>query len=400
MNITIVALSGGSDSVALLHYLLHQPAQSRIVATHCNFHLRGEESMRDQHFCEELCRRLGVELLVHDFDTHRFMAEEHLSLELAARRQRYAWWDELAAAYEADGHTVQIAVGHHRDDSIETMLFHLMRGTGIKGLTGIPSQNGRIIRPLSTWSRHDILDYIDRNGLSFVTDSSNLLNEAMRNQIRNLLLPLMEQINPNARTGMANTMRHLSFTDRMAEERLQQIFSGTVLCRADNITWHEFTLPDELLPDAGNLFHHWAERFADADHTPRIHGRKLFYTEPSPALLATQQCTLTEQLLPSTHMPPFSPHYELFDADTLSLPLTYRHWQEADRIQPLGMKQTKLVSDLFTNAHYSPVRKATAWIVSDADGRILSVAGLRVADWCKITSQTRNVLCLRFEVRF
>ena len=196
---TYVALSGGPDSVALLH-ILHTLGYE-CKALHCNFHLRGAESDRDQQFCETLCASLGIPLEVRQFDTFAYMKEHHLSVEMAARELRYNWWQSLTP----------IALGHHQDDSIETMLMNLMRGTGIHGMTGIVARNEarHIIRPLLCLSRQDIVDYLSDNGLTYVTDSTNAENETLRNQIRNQLLPLMEQMVPQARQGIAQTMEHL-----------------------------------------------------------------------------------------------------------------------------------------------------------------------------------------------
>lgn len=419
VNIILIALSGGSDSVALLHYMMTvnngKPSDQRaqLIATHCNFHLRGYESMRDQEFCQQLCTRLDIELLVKDFDTRSYMAEKKLSLELAARKLRYQWWDELATQFEADGHTVQIAVGHHRDDSIETFLFNLMRGTGIKGLTGIPSRNGRIIRPLNEWTRQQILEYLSQNNLSYVTDSSNLENDAMRNKIRNRLLPLMEEINPNARKGIALTMQHLRQAEYFANKGYEEFFSSTQLCEADNVSWFEFPIKaleqisggeqcQSSIFNTDSMFHIWAEIYGadDPQNTVRRNSN-LFYTEPPAEIIAAQQNSISYKifdkpfdLLTEEETCHMDLGTEFFDADKVQLPLTIRHWQNGDRIQPLGMSHTKLVSDLFTNAHYSPVRKATTWIVADASGQILWVVGLHIADWCKLTPQTRRVLRL------
>jgi tRNA(Ile)-lysidine synthase len=308
---------------------------------------------------------------------------------MAARRLRYEWWESLADEKQrATGREVVIAVGHHRDDSIETLLMNLMRGTGIKGLVGIPATNGRIVRPLLHLSRADILAYLDQHHLSYITDSSNLECEATRNKIRNLLLPLMEQINPNARQGIQQTIQFLQQTQRWEAERLDQLFADTRHCQAAGVEWDEWTVPAELSsPETlSTLFHHWSERHANA-----VMHNGLFYTA-IPDISSRTYPLHTETLpLPA---PPFSSHRELFDLDQIQLPLSCRHWREGDRLQPLGMQGTKLVSDLFTNAHFSPNRKASTWLVVDASDRILWVVGLRVADWSKLTDATRHILAV------
>ncbi|MBQ0057395.1 MAG: tRNA lysidine(34) synthetase TilS [Bacteroidales bacterium] len=416
-DIIIVALSGGSDSVVLLHYLLthHTPfvaKNTRIIAAHCNFHLRGEESMRDERFCHELCNKLGVEIIVKDFDTRRYMADQHMSLEMAARQLRYDWWDSLAKEYEAQGLKVNIAVGHHRDDSIETFLFHIMRGTGIKGLKGIPSSNGRIIRPLIHLSRKDILEYVEHHGLSYVTDSTNMENDVIRNKIRNELIPYMENLNPNARKGIYETILHLQMTDRLADERLDEIFADTQHVNIGGIEWDEWQIKsDEYdFSELDSLFFYWSKRYekrsADMDDnkSQRAHmNDRYFYTMPKIEALLTAPCPITQTILdvPESGIDIMGMKNketgcvcELFDADKVKMPLIFRHWIEKDRIKPLGMKNSKLVSDLFTNAHYTPARKSATWIVTDASGRIIWVAPLRIADWCKVTEETKRVLKL------
>lgn len=400
----LIGLSGGPDSVALLHRLASSLPHETLLATHCNFNLRGEESMRDERFCVELCKKLDIKLIVKRFDTRRFMADEHLSLELAARRLRYDWWETLANEKQREkGREVVIAVGHHRDDSIETLLMNLMRGTGIKGLTGIPRENGRIVRPLSDMTRAEILSYLDENQLDYITDSSNLENDTVRNAIRNQLLPLMEQINPNARSGIGHTISLLRETMALANAQLDMIFATTQHLRAAGVEWDEFRVPDEFPLANENdldawietLFHHWSERHPNA----RRNGR-LFYTAIPD--IAREECAIGQEKTDETEIfnfqfsivpkhTPFSRDYELFDAGRIQWPLTVRHWRQGDRIQPLGMSQTRLISDLFTDAHLSPNRKATTWILADATGRILWVVGLRVADWCKITGETQSV---------
>lgn len=397
----IVGLSGGADSVAMLH-MLSQDKEAQLVVTHCNFHLRGEESMRDQRFCEKLCEEWHLPLIVKDFDTHLYMQEHHLSLEMAARELRYNWWEELAKELEnsnrencSDGMKrtkVQIAVAHHQDDSIETALMNLMRGTGIKGLTGIPELRGRITRPLLHMSRTEILSYIEEQHLSYVTDSTNLENEVMRNKIRNLLLPLMEEINPNARQGIALTMQHLAQSELLANERIEEILSNVHVHHAEaGIEWEEWLLTNDVSDEAmiDTLLYYLRERYKSVCR----HGQ-LLYTEPDMSQMILESepvCTILERkdLCESLDG---KQEYIYADAEQVRLPLSCRHWRQGDRIQPLGMKGEKLVSDLFTNAHYSPLQKTTTWIVCDATGRIVWVKGLRSAEWCKVSNDSARVI--------
>lgn len=383
----LVGLSGGPDSVALLHMLHNSEVGGSLVATHCNFHLRGEESDRDEQFCRNLCQAWGIQLLVKQFDTRQYMAQHKVSLELAARQLRYDWWQQLCSEAEAKGIKCRVAVAHHIDDSLETMLFNLMRGTGIKGLTGIPAIKGPVIRPLLSWNRQQILDYIAEHKLSYITDSSNLEDEATRNKIRLHLLPLMEQILPQARKGLETTMHHLQETRAMAESFLNILFSTTSTYDANGIKWKEWSVPTETDEfSVETLFHEWSSRYG-SEQSPAMQHGNLFYTAPS--TLHMQPAFIETQL--SQH-PGFAPGYELFDLDRITLPLTYRHWLPSDRIQPLGMKGSRLVSDIFSDAHLSPMHKATTWVVADATGQIIWVVGHKVSELTKVSEATKHIL--------
>lgn len=397
-TVVYVGLSGGPDSVALLH-ILHQLGY-RCEALHCNFHLRSEESDRDEHFCRQLCLLLGVPLQVQQFDTHQYMARHHLSLEMAAREQRYTWWQELVSERQNSKTTKQkqplIALGHHLDDSIETLLMNLMRGTGIQGLTGIVSSNDQThtIRPLLCLTRTEILRYLDDQQLSYVTDSSNLECDTLRNEIRLRLLPLMQQILPQARQGIVTTMQHLRGTEHFALEQLHRYDRLTKHYCAWGIEWSQVEM-DKLESTFGNhlkdFIHYWQQNFYRNGHRV-VRTRHWLYTEPiDTTIFDSQGPELTHQIDESRH----SAGTEVFDADTVTLPITIRRVQQGDRIAPLGLDgHTKLISDLCTNAHYSPMQKSTTWVVADASGAIIWVIGLRISHLHRVTEDTQHFLHL------
>lgn len=182
----IVTVSGGADSLTLLHAL--RSTKAEILAAHCNFHLRGDESMRDQHHVEQICKNLGVELIVKDFDVDGFInSSKGNSVEMACRKLRYDWFDQLAEQHGAD----RIATGHNADDNIETLFLNLMRGSGTTGLKGMVPDNGRIWRPLLRFHRHEIEGYLKECGIDFITDSSNLSSDYRRNFLRNEVIPML-----------------------------------------------------------------------------------------------------------------------------------------------------------------------------------------------------------------
>lgn len=391
-----VALSGGPDSVALLHILHSLGYQCH--ALHCNFHLRGAESDRDESFCRDLCKQFDIALDVRQFDTYRYMEERHLSLEMAARELRYNWWKQLSA----DDSQFLLALGHHQDDSIETLLMNLMRGTGIQGLTGIVASNEatHVIRPLLCLKRSEILSYLADNHLQYVTDSTNLENDTPRNQLRNQLLPLMEQIIPQSRQGIVQTMQHLQGTQHFAQAYLAQFEHLTQHYNRWGIEWDELLLCDieQALPDyVADYIHYWEENHCH-------HGQKLcrdahrLYTAPADDMVIDSQrptlfvSTADDDTTTSSSADSLS---QVFDADSITLPLTLRRYQTADRMAPLGLDgHTKLLSDLFQNAHYSPMMKSTTWLVTDATGAIVWVIGLRISHLHRVTEATKKRVCL------
>ena len=212
----LVGLSGGADSVALLGVLVRLGYPC--IALHCNFHLRGEESDRDEAFACEFAESLEVPFHKIDFDTISYAGERHLSIEMAARELRYAWFEEMRERLGGQA----TAVAHHRDDNVETVLMNLIRGTGIRGMSGIRPRNGFIVRPLLCVSREDILAWLADQGYAYMVDSTNLSDAYTRNFIRLNVLPLLEEINPSARNTIARSAEHLSAAETIYIYVLEQ----------------------------------------------------------------------------------------------------------------------------------------------------------------------------------
>ena len=215
----LVGVSGGADSIALLTILVESGYSC--IAAHCNFHLRGDESLRDEQFVREYTRKLDVPFLMTDFDTRKYAADRHLSIEMAARELRYGWFEEQRAATGAQA----VAVAHHRDDSVETLLMNLVRGTGIRGMSGIRPRNGFVVRPLLAVSREDILEWLAGRGLTYVTDSTNLSDAYTRNFIRLRVLPLLEEINPSVKLSARPRRDNQNVTSRTKSISCQMPFT-------------------------------------------------------------------------------------------------------------------------------------------------------------------------------
>nr|MBQ5604497.1 tRNA lysidine(34) synthetase TilS [Bacteroidales bacterium] len=211
----MIACSGGSDSVALLS--LMQALGYECVAAHMNFSLRGEESDRDEAFVRQLCARWNIPLHVKRVDTKNYAQKQGLSIEMAARELRYAWFEQLCSELGLQA----IVLGHHQNDDIETFFLNLLRGSGAKGLAGIPRKNGYLVRPLLCVTRQEILDYLAENQLDYVNDSSNFQSDYLRNKIRLQLLPLLEEIQPSAAASIHRSQALL----RTADQDLTQLLA-------------------------------------------------------------------------------------------------------------------------------------------------------------------------------
>ena len=425
-ELLLVALSGGADSVALLHVL--RALGVRCMAAHCNFHLRGEESYRDEEFCINLCRQLDVQLHVIHFDTEGYAHEKGISIEMAARELRYLWFDELCHEY---GYA-HVAVAHHRDDSIETMLLNLVRGTGIAGLTGIRPINGHVVRPLLCLSREEILAYLKELGQDYVTDSTNLQDEYMRNRIRLHLLPMMEELNPSVREGMTATMEYLrsaeTIYNHFMEEAIKRVSDKEH--RTINIpALLKETSPSALLFELLRPYGFVSTQVADIFHSLLNESGRLFNnkqwqvlkdretlvirplpTEERPKAINVTQAP-TEVELPDgkvlqIYHKQMTPDYQVgrtpdiatFDASQVTFPLTIRPWQQGDKIAPFGMKgRKKLVSDLLTDLKLSRFDKENQLVLTDANNRILWVIGHRTAEYARVTKHTHEVIEIRIK---
>ena len=434
----LVALSGGADSVALL--LCLKELGYRVEAVHCNFHLRGEESLRDEQFCEELCQREDIPLHKAHFDTQAYADLHKVSIEMAARELRYRYFFQLKEALGADG----VCVGHHKEDSVETILINLVRGTGLNGLMGIRPRNNDVIRPLLCVSRQDIEDYLRQHAVSFVTDSTNLVDDVMRNKIRLNVLPQLSEINPSVTDAILTTANHLSEVDTIVQESLKTAlgkaisFINPVTQVSSNSLSNEPFLLDlsvfQTFPSPSYLLFHVlkplgfsssqiAEMVSHLDgQTGQLwysstheltHDRGFFMVLPreeaEPRELVIPETgryvydeqlslRLTERaLIPSSNVS-FSKNPMIVDLDaaSISFPLTLRRVAEGDRFTPLGMRGTQLVSDFLTNLKRNRFEKRNQLVLLDATGTILWVLGLRINDRFKLTPQSSS--CLQIEI--
>ena len=417
----LVALSGGADSVALL-LLLHERG-IRITAAHCNFHLRGAESDRDETFVRQLCEGLGVPLHVQHFDTAGEAEHTGESIEMAARRLRYAWFQTLMQQTGCRA----VAVAHHMDDNAETLLLNLMRGTGLRGLTGMDAAHEAVVRPLLAWSRADVLAFLEERRQTYVDDSTNADVHYRRNFVRHKLLPLMRQVNPHIAASLHHTAHRLQQAEALYLDAVHRWLDTLV----QPTTYGTCIALDALQasPSPEALLHEWlapcgfsATQTAAALHMAvgryvqsgqwlcvRSHAHLELTQQPLPtpprqlqgtegSMRLDERHVLTWRTLPRTALQhlPSEPHVAALDAALLQAPLSIRRPQEADRFVPLGMRGSQLLSNFFTNRHLSRAARLHAWLLTDAEG-IVWVVGQRLAQRAALTEHTHTVLLLQVQ---
>lgn len=410
----IVALSGGADSVALLSAL--SSAGYRCVAAHCDFHLRGEESERDRQFSENIARKCDTTYREIHFDVPSYKLTNGVSTEMACRELRYKWFAELSAEYGG----IPIAVGHHREDNEETLFLNLLRGTGIRGITGMKRRNGNIIRPMLDSTRQDIEAYLKRAELEYIVDSSNLVNDVKRNRLRNIVLPTLHSEFPDSATGIDRTLTDMSRNAALYEELIaaaaRKYTDGDTinLSAIKHDVSNASTMLFELLRDYGFNY----SQAADIIDRAHQSGRQ-FHSSTHTALIDRGQLIVKPDLtvknvgagidftlsgpIPEGLSVTIIPRSEVtFDRSGMTLYLdgalldtdptfTLRQWQHGDRIAPFGMKGSRKISDLLSDAKLPLTAKQHVHVLALND-TILWVIGMRSSRHFPITTNTANVI--------
>lgn len=387
-----VAVSGGADSVALL-LALHERLGASIEALHCNFHLRGEESERDEAFVERLCQRLGVKLHVKHFETREYAAENGVSIEMAARELRYAWFRDMLHELKAD----MVAVAHHREDQAETVLLNLIRGTGLRGMVGMQKVNGCIVRPMLNVSKADILSYLKERGEEFVTDSSNLERDAQRNRLRLDVMPLLNEINPQAIEHIAQAAHRVAEALPYFERGINEASELTETVVHERLRGCGFTTSQEA--DIARCERTGAT-FESPTHRAIVHRGQLIVeqkTKEQATPRLRQELVATDDAMKYLHSLPLGPEKAYIDADLITGALTLRHPTTGDRFRPFGMKRgTRLVADFLSERGLSRYDRERQWLVCMGEDIVWVCNQRPDARFC-ITAKTRNIMILSLE---
>lgn len=417
--VVITGLSGGADSMALLDLLTL--LGYRCIAAHCNFHLRGEESDGDARFVKKWCKENDIEFTSIDFDTRQYAADKKISIEMAARELRYAWFEMVRRQFEAEA----VAVAHHRDDSVETVLLNLIRGTGIGGLSGIEPMNGKVIRPMLCVSRNEIEEYLKEREIPFRTDSTNKQDIYSRNHIRLNVLPMLQKINPSVSDAIFRTSENIAEAEKVYRTAISKDI-GTVL-EDDRIyidklrqTVSPVTVLYEILSPLGFR----PSVIDDVKNSLDALSGKVFYS-PTHRLIKDRHYFLIDKMDKSPSDSPViyidkvdqeisrpicldiklvgppgtireSKDFLYADADKLSFPLILRRWRFGDWFIPFGMNGKKKLSDFFTDEKFNLKEKEDAWILFSGDD-VVWVVGRRPDNRFKITRNTKNVLLIQYK---
>lgn len=413
----IIALSGGADSIALLDILYR--LKYNCLAAHCNFHLRGEESNRDAEFVKQFCANYNVPLSIIDFNTEEYARTNSISIEMAARELRYNWFEQIRKQYKADF----IAVAHHQDDSVETILLNLIRGTGIRGLTGIPVRNNFVIRPLLGVARKDIIEYINGRKLSYVEDCTNKEDIYVRNKIRLNILPLLETINPSAKSSIIRTAKHLSQVENIYSCYVNEIRSKVL--NNNEIDIQKLLNCAEPQAILFELLYSYGFNSATIEQIFKslsAQSGKVFYSEKY--ILIKDRYTLILAPKENLHDAVYTINKsdceinkpiqlrikyidnEIFklkkdsnilylDADKITFPIILRKWKVGDWFIPFGMKGHKKVSDYFSDNKFSLIDKENTWLLCN-DTDIIWIVGHRSDNRYRINQNTKKILQIKF----
>ncbi len=414
----LLAISGGADSVAMLD--IFADLKYNCIIAHCNFNLRGEESDRDENYVRELAKKTSLPIFVKSFNTKNYAEIHSISIEMAARELRYDWFKNLSEEYNCD----KIVVAHHGGDVAETVIINLIRGTGIKGVAGIPETNGKIIRPFLKFDREDILRYLEKKGIKYCEDSTNTSTDYVRNNIRHNIIPEMKKINPALiRTFIENTER-IREAEALFRQKVNEI-RNSIICNKKDILYidinglkesvapstilydilKEFSFGSKIVEDIVNSLDGISGKQFYSDTHKLIKDRKSLIIYPlkdnnaEKYIVSENDITISKPVFIKiskhdiqSYKIPQSKDIACVDADKLLFPLTIRRWKNGDIFYPYGMKgKKKKVSDFFSDNKFSIWEKENTWIL-ESDGKIVWIIGYRIDDRFCLTGKSCKLI--------
>ncbi|MBQ8223522.1 MAG: tRNA lysidine(34) synthetase TilS [Bacteroidales bacterium] len=439
----LLALSGGVDSIVLAKLLmLYRQRPISISFAHCNFHLRGDDSNRDEKFVTEFANKNNIPIYIKHFDTETYAKENSLSIEMAARELRYSWFKELKEVNNFD----KVALAHHGDDQVETFFINLLRGSGIKGLKGMKPQNDFYIRPLLWTNRKQIEAFAKDNAIQWVEDYTNQENVYLRNKIRNQLMPFFDEIKDGARQSLKFSVDCLTSENELYRSLIDEKLSQHENVNGDyRFIENKFFLENE---NGRQLLFEWVRKYGfnyeqSASMFEAMRSGKsgaLFYSiDNGQQTTDSRLCSCLVASVQKGKIEIFKnkeeeeeywiygfPDFRIsgtlglgdfetwglrfsvfnkdvdfklirdvsvaqFDMEKVAFPLKLRRWRKGDRFNPIGMKGSKLLSDFFNDMGFSTYQKQNVWIMEDSNNLILWVVGYRISDKVKITDSTKVI---------
>lgn len=419
----MLAVSGGIDSVAMAH-LFHMAGCSCAIA-HCNFQLRGKDSEMDEAFVRSLAEYLEMPFFIERFEVKETTRGKGISIQMAARELRYNWFEELIV----DQGYHFLVTAHNKNDSVETFFLNLLRGTGIRGLTGIPRSKGPILRPLLFATRQEIIAFSKQNKIDFREDASNLETKYQRNKIRHDVIPVMEQINPAFIETMWENMSRLGETQHIyidaVEQKRKELFqndNGQLRIDTESLkslsplrTWlFELFSPFGFtrsqcegilkIMDASpgrRSISTTHQLFKDRDYLILVQMKSTSFDRyylDSPEKHSSLPFPMDLEVMERKKLKeiPKDPKVACLDCDEIQFPLIIRHWQHGDYFFPLGMNQAKKLSDFFVDTKIPVPEKQQTWIMASGK-KIVWIMGHRIDHRFRITENTNKILMLRFQ---
>ena len=393
----LLAVSGGVDSMVLLD--LFYKLRFDICIVHCNFQLRGEESDADELLVREICQEGYIPYFIESFDTLEFAKENKLSIQLAARKLRYDWFQEIISlGFD------YVLTAHHLDDNVETFLINFTRGTGLEGLTGIPAQNGNIIRPLLPFSREEIENYAQANQIQWREDSSNASDKYFRNKLRHNIVPTLKELNTGFLDSFQNTLHHLQQSESLVNDASKLVFEKVVEEKENKLEIHLKPLLE--FQNYKAYLYQWLKNYGfsawnDIYDLVEAQSGKQVFSETHILLKDREKLILSERneinksevfiiesIESKVNIPlklRFCKAVNIFetvsncifvDESKIKFPLTIRKWQEGDYFYPSGMNGKKKLSKYFKDEKYSLLDKENQWLLCSED-QIIWVIGKR-----------------------
>ena len=414
----LIACSGGIDSVVLTRLL--KELKFDISLAHCNFSLRGKESDGDEKFVVKLADKLSVPIFTKTFQTKNYANKNGISTQMAARDQRYHWFEELLNTQQFD----YLLTAHHLDDDIETFLINLSRGTGLRGLTGIPSVNQKTIRPLLHFSRAEILTFAKKNNITWREDSSNASSYYFRNKLRLEVIPKLKESSESFLHNFQQTQAYLNESQALVGDYMLLI-QNLVLSKTEEgieLNIHQLKeLPNtkallfQLLSPYG--FTAWEDvlDLLNAQTGKQVFSKTHRLLKNRKVLLLTEisEENISESIFISEEVrqieSPIKLHFEwvsevselnnnntiYVDFQKLKYPLELRNWKQGDSFYPFGMKGKKKLSKFFKDEKLSLVAKEKVRVLC-TENVILWVVGLRPDNRFKVDKNTQKILKITY----